>query len=65
VHRADVAGRSAGLPVPLSVFSFDNLIRKVARDVGLPLKGDVPMLMRVGAFSFLMTLVRSWCRVVS
>jgi hypothetical protein len=41
----------------VSVFSFDNLIRKVARDVGLPLQGDVPMLMRVGAFSFLMTLV--------
>jgi hypothetical protein len=43
--------------VLLSIFSFDNLIRKVARDIGAPFQGDVPMLLRVGAFSFLMTLV--------
>jgi hypothetical protein len=43
--------------VLLSVFSLDNLIRKVARDIGMPFQGDVPMLLRVGVFSFLMTLV--------
>jgi hypothetical protein len=52
--------------VLLSVFSFDNLIRKVARDIGMPFQGDVPMLLRLGAFSFLMTLVSDlgaeWCR---
>lgn len=43
--------------VLLSFFSLDNLVRKVARDLGMPFRGDVPLLLRVGVFSFLMTLV--------
>jgi hypothetical protein len=41
----------------LSVFSLDNLIRKVARDIGMPFQGDVPLLLRLGVFSFLVTLL--------